>query len=71
MKETYKQRHGYNVIAITFHKEALAITANPAGLIDGTYQGSITVTSVGAANSPLMIPVTYLLSGASNAHDAE
>lgn len=39
----------------------LTITANPAGLAQGTYSGTITLTAtnlVNVANSPLVIPIT-------------
>jgi hypothetical protein len=37
----------------------LLVQANPAGLAAGTYQGVVVVTSLGAANSPYSIPVTF------------
>ncbi len=36
----------------------LAVTADPAGLANGTYKGMVTLTGAGAANSPLAVPVT-------------
>ncbi len=36
---------------------SLTITANAAGLSEGTYNGSITVSVPGASNSPITIPV--------------
>ncbi len=36
----------------------LAVTANPAGLANGTYKGTVTLTGAGAGNSPLAVPVT-------------
>jgi uncharacterized protein (TIGR03437 family) len=36
----------------------LTVTVNPAGLVAGTYNGTISIASAGAANSPLQIPVT-------------
>jgi uncharacterized protein (TIGR03437 family) len=38
---------------------SITISANPAGLATGDYAGTITVTSTGAANSPLIIPVVF------------
>ncbi|MBS1830915.1 MAG: hypothetical protein JST93_36820 [Acidobacteria bacterium] len=40
----------------------ISVSANPAGLSDGTYFGAVTVTATSpgsAGNSPLVIPVTY------------
>lgn len=37
---------------------AFPVSVNPTGLAPGTYTGIVTVTSVGAANSPLQITVT-------------
>jgi len=37
----------------------LIISADPTGLNPGTYNGSVTVTVSGAANSPVTIPVSY------------
>jgi hypothetical protein len=42
----------------------LDIVANPTSLTAGTYTGTVTLTSVGAGNSPLNIPVTLLVSQA-------
>jgi len=39
------------------------VTVNTAGLCNGLNTGSITATTSGAANSPLTIPVTVLVSG--------
>jgi uncharacterized protein (TIGR03437 family) len=39
----------------------LTVSANPAGLAAGTYQGSIVVTMPGAANSPYSIPVRFVV----------
>jgi uncharacterized protein (TIGR03437 family) len=38
------------------------VTASPAGLSPGAYHGTITVTGDGAANSPLTLPVTLIVS---------
>ena len=40
----------------------LVATVNTAGMSQGSYQGSITITSSAAANSPLTVPVTLNLS---------
>ncbi len=37
---------------------ALTVSVNGAGLAAGNYSGTVTVTSIGASNSPLNIPVT-------------
>jgi uncharacterized protein (TIGR03437 family) len=42
----------------------LTVTADPAGLVPSTYQGSITVQAPGAAN-PAPIPVTFTVAGVS------
>jgi uncharacterized protein (TIGR03437 family) len=42
----------------------LVVTANIAGMAQGAYQGTITITSTGAGNSPLVIPVTLNVSAA-------
>jgi uncharacterized protein (TIGR03437 family) len=41
------------------------VRVNPAGLGAGTYNGSITMTAVGAANNGTTIPVTLTVSGTS------
>jgi uncharacterized protein (TIGR03437 family) len=41
---------------------AFSVTVNPAGLAVGTYQGTITINGVGAANNPQTIPVTFTVS---------
>jgi len=43
----------------------LTVTANPSGLATGAYSGTITVYASGAANSPLVIPVTLTIQAAS------
>ena len=40
---------------------AVTVSVNGAGLAAGTYMGTVTVTSTGAANSPLNIPVTLTI----------
>ena len=42
----------------------LQIVANPAGLPPGTYTDTVVITSPGAANNPLLIPVTLVVSAA-------
>jgi len=37
----------------------LTVTANPSGLAEGTYTGTVTLYVPGATNSPLTIPVTF------------
>jgi BACON domain-containing protein len=39
----------------------LTVTANPSGLAAGTYNGTVTVTSSGASNTPQTIPVTLVI----------
>ena len=38
-----------------------AVSVNPAGLANGTYNGTITVTSPGAGGSPALISVTFVV----------
>ncbi|MDP3000999.1 MAG: hypothetical protein Q8N47_26190 [Bryobacterales bacterium] len=42
----------------------LTITANPAGLSQGTYTGNVAISVPGAANSPLTLPVTLAVTTA-------
>lgn len=42
---------------------AVLVSANAAALAAGTYTGNVFITSVGTANSPLSIPVTFVVSG--------
>ena len=42
----------------------LTVSVNPSALAVGTYQGTVTVTSSAATNSPLSIPVTFTVSAA-------
>ena len=42
---------------------AITISANPATLLPGTYQGTVLVTADGASNSPLTVPVTLVVTG--------
>ena len=37
---------------------SVAVSVNTAGLAAGTYTGAVTITSAGATNSPLSVPVT-------------
>jgi len=37
------------------------IAANPSGLNPGTYNDSIAITATGASNSPIMVPVTFII----------
>jgi uncharacterized protein (TIGR03437 family) len=41
-----------------------SISANPTGLSKGTYQGSIVLSSTGAGNSPVTVPVTLVVAAA-------
>lgn len=45
---------------------SITVNASPTGLATGEYAGLITVTSSGAANSPLIIPVVFAVTGGSN-----
>jgi hypothetical protein len=40
---------------------SLTVTANPSGLAAGTYNGTVTVSSGGASNSPQTIPITLVI----------
>ena len=42
--------------------QTLSVTINPAGLQFGTYNGSIALTSPTATNSPVLVPVTLVVS---------
>ncbi|HYL16660.1 MAG TPA: hypothetical protein VEV41_26735, partial [Terriglobales bacterium] len=42
----------------------LSVSVNPASLTAGTYNGSVTITATGAANSPQTLPITLVISGA-------
>uniref|UniRef100_Q01S71 BACON domain-containing protein n=1 Tax=Solibacter usitatus (strain Ellin6076) TaxID=234267 RepID=Q01S71_SOLUE len=42
---------------------SINVVADPAGLLPGTYNGSVVVAADGAANSPLTIPVTLVVGG--------
>jgi hypothetical protein len=37
---------------------SVSISVNPASMTAGTYNGNVTITAAGAANSPQMVPVT-------------
>jgi hypothetical protein len=41
----------------------LKVSANPTGLAAGTYNGTINITSDGAANSPQTVPVKLVITG--------
>ena len=42
----------------------VSVSVNPASLAAGTYNGSVSVSSSGAANSPLTVPVTLTVAAA-------
>ncbi len=42
---------------------SVTIGVNPAGLLSGTYSGSVLVESQGASNSPLVVPVSLVVAG--------
>ncbi len=44
----------------------LKVSANPTGMAAGTYNGTITITSAGAANTPQTVPVSLVVSGANS-----
>ena len=41
------------------------VFVSPSGLTSGSYTGNITITSQGASNSPLTVPVTFTVTGGS------
>jgi uncharacterized protein (TIGR03437 family) len=41
---------------------SFTVAVNPSGLAPGTYTGSITLTSSGASNAPVTVPVTLIVS---------
>ena len=41
--------------------QSISVKADPTGLADGTYSGTITVTAPSASNSPLPVPVTLTI----------
>jgi uncharacterized protein (TIGR03437 family) len=45
---------------------AVQVSINPAGLAIGAYQGSVILTSSGAGNNPLSVPVTLNVAAAPN-----
>jgi hypothetical protein len=45
-------------VSTTFTPGVIIVSANPAGLAEGTYNATITLSAPGAANSPIAIPVT-------------
>jgi Domain of unknown function (DUF4082)/Viral BACON domain/Bacterial Ig domain/Putative binding domain, N-terminal len=48
-----------SVASSTLTPGTLTVTANPTGLTEGTYTGTVTIYAPGATNSPLVIPVTF------------
>jgi hypothetical protein len=40
---------------------SLSVSVNPSNLANGSYKGAITITSSGAGNSPLTVPVTLTI----------
>jgi hypothetical protein len=42
----------------------ITVHASAAGLTPGTYSGAVVITAAGAVNSPLLVPVTFAVSGA-------
>jgi hypothetical protein len=40
------------------------VSVNPAGLAAGSYSGTVTITAAGTSNSPLAVPVTVTVTGA-------
>ncbi|MFB3814850.1 MAG: beta strand repeat-containing protein [Terriglobales bacterium] len=42
----------------------VAVSVNPAGLAAGSYSGTVTIASTGAANSPRTVPVTLTVTAA-------
>jgi hypothetical protein len=45
-------------VSTTLTPGVITVSANPAGLAEGTYNATITLSTPGAANSPIAIPVT-------------
>jgi hypothetical protein len=45
-------------VSATLTPGVITVTANAAGLSEGTYNGTLTVSAPGASNSPITIPVT-------------
>jgi len=43
---------------------SVSVSVNPASLAAGTYNGSVSISSSGAANSPLTVPVTLTVAAA-------
>lgn len=50
-------------LSVTGAGATISITANPVGLLPGTYNSTILVSNDGAANNPLTIPVTLTVGG--------
>jgi len=49
----------------------VSVTVNPAGLTAGTYNGTVTIASVGATGSPQTVQVALMVSAASTANHYE
>ena len=44
----------------------ITVFVSPSGLTGGSFSGAITITSQGASNSPLTVPVTFTVTGGAN-----
>jgi uncharacterized protein (TIGR03437 family) len=42
----------------------LTVTADATGLTPGTYQGAVQITASGISNSPLLVPITFVITSA-------
>jgi hypothetical protein len=51
-------------ISTTLTPGTLTVSVNPAGLPQGTYSGTVTLSAPGASNSPISIPVTLAIRAA-------
>ena len=51
-------------LALTPSSATLMLTANPSGLVPGTYHSTVTLTAAGASNSPQTVSVTLTVSTA-------
>src|SRR4029077_3978123 len=45
-------------VSTTLTPGVITLSANPAGLAEGTYNATVTLSAPGAGNSPITIPVT-------------
>lgn len=52
--------------AIGTTASTLQVSVNPSGLSEGTYHGAVLLSSSGAGNNPVLVPVTYTV-GSANA----